>query len=213
MAKLAKTSQVPQVVLQPQQIQSMIHVIRGERVILDRDLARLYGVETKELNKQVQRNIERFPEDFMYVLTNQEVADLRCQNGTSSWGGARYNPHAFTEEGVAMLSGILRSPVAIKVNVQIMRAFVNMKNTLIALTQTTLRQDKLELEVEKLRIYVEDILHDQNDINDELSGQLDAISQSLAELNAHVDTLTQKKKEPLPPIGFEATAKRLKEEK
>lgn len=146
--------------IEVEQVQSLIHVIRGERVILDRDLAMLYGVEVAQLNRQVKRNIERFPEDFMFQLTNQEVTSLRCQNGISSWGGDRYHPHAFTEEGVAMLSGLLRSPVAIKVNIQIMRAFVYMKNTLIAINETTLRQDQLELEVEKLRNYVEDILRD-----------------------------------------------------
>lgn len=102
--------------IEVEQVQSLIHLIRGERVILDRDLAALYGVEVAQLNRQVKRNIERFPEDFMFQLTNQEVTNLRCQNGISSWGGDRHLPHAFTEEGVAMLSGLLRSPVAIKVN-------------------------------------------------------------------------------------------------
>ena len=83
------------------QVQQLIHIIRGERVILDRDLAMLYGVDVAQLNRQVKRNIERFPEDFMFLLDNQELADLRCQNGISSWGGDRRLPHAFTEEGVA----------------------------------------------------------------------------------------------------------------
>ena len=102
---IAKTSEIA--AIEPMQVQQMIHIIRGERVILDRDLAQLYGVETKMLNKQVQRNIERFPQDFMFQLNNQEVANLRFQNGTSSWGGSRYLPHAFTENGVAMLSSVL----------------------------------------------------------------------------------------------------------
>ena len=194
------------------QVQSLIHLIRGERVILDRDLALLYGVEVAQLNRQVKRNIERFPEDFMFQLTNQEVTNLRCQNGISSWGGDRYLPHAFTEEGVAMLSGLLRSPVAIKVNIQIMRAFVYMKNTLSALNETTLRQDKLELEVENLRNYVEDILRDQNDTNEIVNAQMEAINESLVELAIKVDGLTQKKPAPRNPIGFEAAAKRYEEE-
>ncbi|MBQ7648286.1 MAG: ORF6N domain-containing protein [Paludibacteraceae bacterium] len=182
----------------------MIHVIRGERVILDSDLAQLYGVETKVLNKQVQRNIERFPEDFMFQLTNQEFTNLRFQNGTTRWGGARYLPHAFTEEGVAMLSGLLRSPVAIQMNIQIMRAFVYVKNTLSAINETAIRQDKLELEVEKLRDYIEDILHDQNDTNEMVSAQMDAISRSLAELSTKVDDLTHSKRILRKPVGYEA---------
>lgn len=199
--------------IEVEQVQSLIHLIRGERVILDRDLAALYGVEVAQLNRQVKRNIERFPEDFMFQLTNQEVTNLRCQNGISSWGGDRHLPHAFTEEGVAMLSGLLRSPVAIKVNIQIMRAFVYMKNALSALNETSLRQDKLELEVEKLRNYVEDILRDQNDTNELVGAQMEAINESLVELAVKVDSLTQKKREPRNPIGFEAAAKRYGEEK
>ena len=193
------------VTIEPQQVQQMIHVIRGERVILDRDLARLYGVEVAQLNRQVQRNIERFPQDFMFQLNNQELANLKCQNGTSSWGGDRHLPHAFTEEGVAMLSGLLRSPVAIQVNIQIMRAFVYMKNALSTIAETTIRQDKLELEIERLRNYVEDILRDQNDTNELVSAQMEAINESLMELSLQVDTLsnTEPKQDKRNPIGFD----------
>ena len=208
---IAKTSEIA--AIEPMQVQQMIHIIRGERVILDRDLAQLYGVETKMLNKQVQRNIERFPQDFMFQLNNQEVANLRFQNGTSSWGGSRYLPHAFTEEGVAMLSGLLRSPVAIQVNIQIMRAFVYLKNTLSAINETTIRQDHLELEVDKLRNYVEDILRDQNDTNELVGAQMEAISQSLAELSTKVDDLTQKKREQINAVGFAATEARYEVER
>ena len=199
--------------IEPAQVQQMIHVIRGERVILDRDLAQLYGVEVAQLNRQVQRNIERFPDDFMFRLTNQEFTNLKCQNGTSSWGGTRYMPHAFTEEGVAMLSGLLRSPVAIQVNIQIMRAFVYMKNTLSAIAETTIRQDHLELEVEKLRNYVEDILRDQNDTNEQVGAQMEAINESLVELAVKVDSLTAKKREPMNAIGYAATEARYEEER
>lgn len=213
MAKKAEITKASVVVLEPTQVQQMIHVIRGERVILDRDLARLYGVEVAQLNRQVQRNIERFPQDFMFVLDNQEFTNLKCQNGTSSWGGDRHLPHAFTEEGVAMLSGLLRSPVAIQVNIQIMRAFVYMKNTLSAIAETTIRQDHLELEVEKLRNYVEDILRDQNDTNEMVGAQMEAINESLAELAVKVDSLTAKKREPINPVGFAATEARYEEER
>jgi len=99
---------------------------------LDSDLADLYGVETKILKRAVKRNHERFPEDFMFQLNNQELIRLRCQNGTSKMGhgGSRYLPYAFTEQGVAMLSGVLTSPRAIKVNIAIMRAFVRLREVL-----------------------------------------------------------------------------------
>ena len=107
MAQKAEIAQTPAIqVIEPQQIQQMIHFIRGQRVILDRDLAVLYGVSVSYLNRQVKRNIERFPKDFMFQITNQELTNLMCQNGISSWGGDRHLPHAFTEEGVAMLSGL-----------------------------------------------------------------------------------------------------------
>ena len=106
-------------------IQNSIHIIRSEQVLLDRDLARLYQVDTYQLNRQVKRNIERFPEDFMFQLTKDEVENLKCLNGTSSWGGDRRAlPHAFTEQGISMLAGLLRSEIAINANITIMRAFV-----------------------------------------------------------------------------------------
>ncbi len=107
-----------------------IYLFRGEKVMLDRDLAELYGVETKYLKRQVIRNIERFPEDFMFELTQEELQNLRSQFGTSSWGGTRYLPYAFTEQGIAMLSGVINSPKAIEMNIAIMRAFVEMRKLL-----------------------------------------------------------------------------------
>ena len=104
-------------------IQSKIHKIRGYRVILDRDLAQMYEVTTANLNKAVKRNIDRFPDDFMFRLNNEEF-NLIFQNGTSSWGGIRKLPYAFTEHGVAMLAGLLNSQKAVEVNIQIVRAFV-----------------------------------------------------------------------------------------
>jgi hypothetical protein len=109
-------------------IESRIHLIRGKKVILDSDLSALYEVETKQLKRAVRRNIERFPEDFMFELTKDELEILRCQIGTSSWGGKRYQPFAFTEHGVAMLSGVLNSDRAVAINIQIMRAFVRIRN-------------------------------------------------------------------------------------
>ena len=120
-------------------------------------------------------------------------------------------PYVFTEEGVAMLSGLLRSPVAIQMNVQIMRAFVYMKNTLAALDKVAVRQGQLELEIEKLRNYMENILHDQNDTNKEVQAQIEVICRSLEKLADKVEDLTCAKSEPLPPIGFEAIDAQRKE--
>ena len=111
-------------------ILSKIYFIRELKVMIDSDLAGLYGVETKVLKQQVKRNIDRFPEDFMFELTTEEFANLRSQFVTSSWGGVRYLPMVFTEQGVAMLSSVLRSKQAIKVNIQIMRIFTKVRQLL-----------------------------------------------------------------------------------
>lgn len=123
-------------------IAGKIHSFRGKKVIMDQDLALLYGVETKHLTRQVRRNLERFPEDFMFQLTRHDY--LRCQNGTSKKGGRRYLPYVFTEQGVAMLSSVLGSPQAIQANIQIMRTFVLLKR--IGITYSTLNRkiDSLE---------------------------------------------------------------------
>jgi len=129
----------------PQQIiESKILILRGKKVMLDRDLAALYSVETKMLKRAVKRNIERFPDDFMFQLIKEEFDNLRCQNGTSSWGGQRYLPYAFTENGVAMLSSILNSKRAIQVNIQIMRTFTKIREMLA--THKELRQKIGEIE-------------------------------------------------------------------
>ncbi|MBU1094898.1 MAG: DNA-binding protein [Ignavibacteriae bacterium HGW-Ignavibacteriae-2] len=108
-------------------ISSKIFLLRNEKVLIDSDLSELYGVETKKLIQAVKRNIVRFPNDFMFQLTKKEFEILRSQIGTSSWGGRRYPPYVFTEQGVAMLSSVLNSERAIKVNIEIMRAFVAMR--------------------------------------------------------------------------------------
>jgi hypothetical protein len=111
-------------------IEGAILVLRGHRVILDKDLSALYGVTTGNLNRAVNRNIERFPDDFMLRLTEEEFSDLKFHFGTSSWGGTRKLPRAFTEQGVAMLSSVLRSARAVQVNIEIMRAFVRLRQML-----------------------------------------------------------------------------------
>ncbi len=121
-----------------ERIQKCIYLIRGRKVLLDRDLAQLYGIETKVLNRAVSRNIDRFPEDFMFQIDRDEFENLRCHFGTSSWGGRRYRPRAFTEQGVAMLSSVLRSRRAIEVNIAIMRTFVKLRKILT--TNSALRR-------------------------------------------------------------------------
>ena len=126
-------------------IQSKIALIRDQQVLLDRDLARFYGVEVSQMNRQVKRNIERFPEDFMFQLTKAENEALKCQYGISiQRGGDRRLPYAFTEQGVAMLSGLLRSEVAIAANIMIMRAFVTMRRFLTMNAQIYQRLDRIE---------------------------------------------------------------------
>ena len=126
------------------EIQARIQMVRGIQIILDRDLAMLYGVDTGQLNRQVKRNIDRFPSDFMFQLTKGEIESLKCQFGISSWGGDRHLPYAFTETGVAMLSGVLRSKIAIDVNIRIMRAFVAMRHTLASMAPVLMRIDGTE---------------------------------------------------------------------
>ena len=125
-------------------IRSRIFTIRGVQVMLDRDLAELYGVATGALNRQVKRNEERFPEDFMFRLSAEEWNNLKCQIGISGWGGDRQLPYAFTENGIAMLSSVLRSPTAIEVNIRIMRAFFAMRRFLLANAQMFQRIETVE---------------------------------------------------------------------
>lgn len=125
-------------------IQPMIKVIRGQQVMLDCDLSALYGVETRRLNEQVKRNIERFPDDFMFQLRKEELDNLMSQNATSSWGGTRKLPYAFTEQGIAMLSSVLKSQTAVEVNIRIMRAFITMRRFIATNAQLFQRLETIE---------------------------------------------------------------------
>ena len=195
---------------QLQKIKSKIFEIRGQKVMLDYDLAAMYGVETKVLNQAVKRNIERFPEDFMFQITkgewviltnqiseskivtanpsdNQNNIILRSQFVTAkSFTKSRTLPYAFTEQGVAMLSSVLRSPLAIQVNIGIIRAFVEFRRiaTTFSLPNTSAEIAQLRKDFEELKLDIEDILHDQNDINESTRMQLDNISIALAELQS-----------------------------
>ncbi len=131
-------------IIKNENIANQIHFIRGEKVLLDFDLAALYGVETKRLKEAVRRNINRFPDDFMFVPTIKEFENLRTQIASSSWGGVRYSPMAFTEQGVAMLSGILNSERAIEVNIAIMRTFVQVRKLMDTNKELAKKIDALE---------------------------------------------------------------------
>ncbi|MBR4689243.1 MAG: ORF6N domain-containing protein [Bacteroidales bacterium] len=183
-------------------IKTKIYEFRGQKVMLDFDLASLYQVETKQLNRQVKRNIERFPDDFMFQLSDEEFDFLRCQIGTSKnhRGGHRYKPYAFTELGIAMLSSVLSSPTAIQVNINIMRAFMFMRQQLYSLTNNELRFERIEHKIENISGYIEEVLHDQNDINDDTAAQLELINQTLAELQA--ENTIRKEFAERKPVGF-----------
>lgn len=182
-----------------QLIQSKIYEVRGQKVMLDRDLAELYNVTTANLNKAVKRNIRRFPDDFMFQLTKAEFDELKTnlifQNGTPNWGGTRKLPYAFTEQGLAMLSGLLNSDIAIKVNVNTMRAFVAIRQ-MITDNSPLKRLSTLEKNFNELKQDLEKIFADYNDINEDTRAKIEAINTTLAELQA------KPKNTPRSPVGF-----------
>ena len=190
--------------------------------MLDSDLADMYQVETKNLKRAVRANIERFPDDFMFELTKEEYDSLRCKNFTlkdendalrcknftsNKRGGNRYLPFVFTREGIAMLSGLLRSEIAVKANINIMRAFFQMQEALLIVSNTQLQLEQIRSEIKQLRTDMNDTLADQNDINESTRAQLEAISDALMELqNQGKDSLA------LPEIGYAAIQKRREKE-
>ena len=148
--KFTKTSMSKNEIIklvEEEKIMNRIHVIRNYKVMLDFDLAEMYGVETKRLNEQLKRNIKRFPKDFMFSLTEKETQNLRSQNATSSWGGNRRTPNAFTEQGVAMLSSVLNSDTAIEVNISIIRVFTKLRSFSMTQKDILIQLAKLEKEV------------------------------------------------------------------
>ena len=179
-------------------IRSKIYEIRGQKVMLDFDLAAMYGVETGQLKRAVRRNMERFEgDDFMFELTKDELS--RCQIGILNRGrgsNIKYLPFAFTELGVAMLSSVLRSATAIEINRGIMRAFVTVRQ-MIAANPVALRLSTLEKNFQELKQDLEEIFADYNDINEDTRIQLDAINAALADLQSD-----RKKASPRNRIGF-----------
>ncbi len=188
-------------ILKPIRIESLIYEIRGQKVMLDKDLAKLYGVSTGNLNKAVKRNIERFPERYMFQLTSDE--NLKFQNGISSWGGSRSLPYAFTEQGVAMLSSVLHSPTAIQVSISIIDAFVAIRNYIISTTSISSELTAIKAKLELLERNDEDNLEAINDLSEDIRQEIDTIYQAIAALSVKepADTTPRQK------IGFKTQNK------
>lgn len=167
-------------------IQSKIYEIRGQRVMLDRDLAELYQVTTSALNQAVKRNNKRFPPDFMFQLTNQEFANLKSQIVTSSWGGVRKMPYAFTEQGVAMLSGLLNSDVAINANIAIMRAFVAMRNYIMTTTTVTAELSEIRARLALLEQTGKENAEAVSDLSEDMRHEIDTIYDAIAALSVKI---------------------------
>ena len=186
-----------------QPIQSKIYEIRGQRVMLDFDLAELYQVETRALKQAVRRNIERFPEDFMFEITEPEYNYLK--NSLTSQivisnerGGRRYMPFAFTEQGVAMLSSVLRSRTAIQANIAIMRAFVAMRNYITTTTTVTAELSEIRARLALLERADDDNAEAVNDLSEDMRKELDNIYEAIAALSVRIPEV----KKPREPIGF-----------
>ena len=167
-------------------IKHRIYEVRGLRVMLDRDLAELYNVETRALNQAVRRNINRFPEDFMFVMTEDEMNAWKSQivMSNSIRMGMRRPPVVFTELGIAMLSSVLRSETAIQVNINIMRAFVAIRHAIGAWQGVNLKVEQLSHKVDNLNARVDEILHEQNENNMEMAVQISALNDALDQLRA-----------------------------
>ena len=189
--------------LEKMAIESLIYEIRGQKVMLDRDLAKLYGVETKVLNQAVKRNIKRFPEDFMFQLSHEEFIDLMSQIVTSSWGGIRKLPYVFTEQGVAMLSGLLNSDIAIEVNIRIMRTFAAIRKYLFTNRQISAELEAIKVKLELLERNDEENLEEINDLSEDMRKEIDTIYQAIAALSVKEPA---KSDPPRNKIGFKTNA-------
>ena len=189
-------------------IQNKIHEVRGVRVMLDKDLAEFYGVETKALNRAVNRNIERFPERFMFQLTKEEA--LRCQFGTLNdmpherGKHMKYLPYAFTEQGVSMLSAVLRSPTAIQVSISIMDAFVAMSNCILTRTAESVEIARLRERVLALEQATEEILGGVNDLSEDVRKDIETIYEAIGALSVELPKRNTAQR----PIGFRVTPKK-----
>ncbi len=187
-------------------VQNLIYEIRGRKVMLDSDLAKLYRIETKALKQAVRRNLERFPDDFMFELTLEEhkalIINMRSQFVTTSNNPnthTRYAPFAFTEQGVAMLSSVLKSDIAIQVNIAIMRAFVQVREHLLTTTSLSAELKELRAKVDLIQCQQEEDLGALNDLSEEVRKDIDNLYVAIGQLAARLE---EKKNEPRKRIGY-----------
>lgn len=202
-----------EILLANKSMQDIIYDIRGVKVMLDYDLAAIYGVETRTLNQAVKRNMERFPQDFMFRLTESEWENVKrnllVDNMPSQIVIASPNrrnksapPYAFTEHGAVMLASVLRSPSAVQMSVMVTRAFIAMRQALSSMLSYDLKIEQLSHKVDQLNAHVEEILHDQNNIN-QLQSQFNSeVALQIEVINDALDQLREKRDEPSNPIGF-----------
>ena len=181
-------------------VQNLIYEIRGQKVMLDFDLAKLYQVETRVLNQSVKRNLRRFPPDFMFQLTEEELLSNSSQIVMTSNRPKRALPYAFTEQGVAMLSGLLHSDVAIDANIAIMRAFVQVRQYLLTTVSMSAELKELRAKVDLLALQREEDLGAVNDLSEDVRQDIDNLYLAIGELSSRME---EKKREPQRKIGFQ----------
>ena len=181
-------------------VQNLIYEIRGQKVMLDFDLARLYSVSTGALNQAVKRNIERFPADFMFQLTGEEVQNMMSQFVISSKRKTSAPPFAFTEQGVAMLASVLKSPIAVAASISIMRAFVQVRQYLLTSASMTAELKELRAKVDLLAMQQEENLGAVNDLSEDVRQDIDNLYLAIGELSSRIE---EKKQEPRRKIGFQ----------
>ena len=181
-------------------VQNLIYEIRGQKVMLDFDLARLYQVSTGALNQAVKRNIERFPADFMFHLTGEEVQNMMSQFVISSKRKTSAPPFAFTEQGVAMLASVLKSPIAVAASISIMRAFVQVRQYLLTSASMTAELNELRAKVDLLAMQQEENLGAVNDLSEDVRQDIDNLYLAIGELSSRIE---EKKQEPRRKIGFQ----------
>ncbi len=190
---------------QAESIKDVIYEIRGRKVMLDYDLAAIYGVKTATLNQAVKRNIDRFPSDFMFRISEEEWNNLMIsQIVTSSLAKRKKSalPYAFTEHGAVMLASVLRSPSAVQMSVMVTRAFIAMRQAITKMLSVDLKVEQISHKVDQLNAYVEEILHDQNDINEQQEQTNNEVAIQLEAINDALDQLRDEKAKPRKPIGF-----------
>ena len=198
---------------QTENIKEAIYEIRGQKVMLDYDLATIYGVRTGTLNQAVKRNIDRFPDDFMFKLTEKEWDELDCnilnsnmrsQSVTASANRRNKSnpPYAFTEHGAVMLASVLRSPSAVQMSVMVTRAFIAMRQAITTMLSVDLKVEQIAHKVDQLNAYVEELLHDQNDINDQQEQTNNEVALQIEAINDALDQLRDEKAKTRKPIGF-----------